>query len=118
MQSSEPQSFIVFSTLIQEANGQIGAFGLTEPDAGSDPASMKTTAVKKGDVYILNGSKTWISNSPVAGLFVIWAKLDGKICGFVVPRTEGLQTPKIEGKFSLRARYTATTACLRVASRA
>ena len=86
----------------------IGSFGLTEPDAGSDPNSMKTTAKKVADGYILNGTKTWISNSPVADVLIIWAKAeDGKILGFIVDKgTKGLSTPKIEGKLSLRASIT------------
>lgn len=86
----------------------IGCFGLTEPDAGSDPSGMKTHFVKKGDKYILNGSKTWITHSPISDLCVIWAREDGgDIHGFVVERSfEGLSTPKIEGKLSLRASVT------------
>lgn len=86
----------------------VGAFGLTEPNAGSDPASMETKAVKSGDKYILNGSKTWISNSPIADVFVVWAKTeDGVIRGFLLERgMAGLETPVIEGKFSLRASIT------------
>lgn len=83
----------------------IGAFGLTEPNAGSDPASMQTRARKSGNNYILNGSKTWITASPIADIFIIWAKDEANdIRGFVVERgVRGLTTPKIEGKFSLRA---------------
>ena len=83
----------------------IGAFGLTEPDHGSDPGSMKTRARKADGGYVVNGAKMWISNSPIADVFVIWAKDDeGQIRGFVLERgMEGLTTPKIEGKFSLRA---------------
>ena len=85
----------------------VGCFGLTEPDAGSDPGSMKTKAVKVDGGYVLNGAKMWITNSPIADVFVIWAKLDGVICGFVLERgMDGLSTPKIEGKFSLRASIT------------
>ncbi len=85
----------------------IGCFGLTEPDAGSDPASMRTRAEKADGGYVLTGSKMWITNSPIADICVVWAKLDGVIRGFVVERdTEGLTTPKIEGKFSLRASTT------------
>jgi glutaryl-CoA dehydrogenase len=86
----------------------IGSFGLTEPDAGSDPNSMRTTAKKVADGYILNGTKTWISNSPVADVFIVWAKdEDGKILGFIIDKgTKGLSTPKIEGKLSLRASIT------------
>ncbi|EMD82602.1 glutaryl-CoA dehydrogenase [Pacificimonas flava] len=83
----------------------IGAFGLTEPDAGSDPGSMKTRARKDGDHFVLNGAKMWITNSPIAHVFVVWAKDDeGVIRGFILERGDkGLSTPKIEGKFSLRA---------------
>jgi glutaryl-CoA dehydrogenase len=90
------------------AKGEIvGAFGLTEPNHGSDPGSMATRAVKKDGVYILNGSKTWITNSPIANVFVVWAKLDGVVRGFILERgMKGLTTPKIEGKFSLRASVT------------
>lgn len=91
------------------ASGEmIGCFGLTEPDAGSDPGSMRTRAVKTDGGYILKGSKTWISNSPVADVCVVWAKTeDGVIRGFLVERgAKGLSTPKIEGKLSLRASIT------------
>ena len=87
----------------------IGAFGLTEPNAGSDPSSMKTRAVPTADGYILNGAKMWITSSPVADIFVVWAKLKGDdgrdaIRGFIIERGDtGLSTPKIEGKFALRA---------------
>jgi len=83
----------------------IGCFGLTEPDHGSDPASMVTRATKVADGYLLNGAKSWISNSPFADLAIVWAKDDEKVIrGFVVERgTKGFSTPKIEGKFSLRA---------------
>jgi glutaryl-CoA dehydrogenase len=83
----------------------IGAFGLTEPDAGSDPGSMKTRARETADGYVLNGAKMWITNSPIADVIVVWAKCDDdKIRGFLVERGDkGLSTPKIEGKFSLRA---------------
>lgn len=86
----------------------IGCFGLTEPDHGSDPSGMKTKAVLKGDYYILNGSKNWITNSPIADLFVIWAKDDaGIIRGFLLEKNmPGLTAPKIDGKFSLRASNT------------
>jgi glutaryl-CoA dehydrogenase len=86
----------------------VGCFGLTEPDAGSDPASMRTKAVKVDGGYVLNGSKTWISNSPIADVLLIWAKDDaGDIRGFLLDRgAKGLTTPKIEGKFSLRASVT------------
>jgi len=92
------------------AGKKIGAFGLTEPNHGSDPAGMETRAKKVGNEYILNGSKTWITNSPIADVFVVWAKDEsqgGKIRGFVLERgMKGLSTPKIEGKFSLRASVT------------
>ena len=85
----------------------IGCFGLTEPDAGSDPASMRTRAEKVDGGYVLTGSKMWITNSTIADICVVWAKLDGVIRGFVIERgAEGLSTPKIEGKFSLRASTT------------
>ena len=85
----------------------VGCFGLTEPDAGSDPASMRTTARKVEGGYLLSGAKTWITNSPVADLFVVWAKLDGQIRGFVLERGwKGLEAPRIEGKFALRASAT------------
>jgi glutaryl-CoA dehydrogenase len=86
----------------------IGCFGLTEPDAGSDPASMKTRARKVDGGYRLTGSKTWITNAPVADVFVVWAKDDaGDIRGFVLEKgMSGLSAPKIEGKFSLRASIT------------
>ena len=88
----------------------IGCFGLTEPDAGSDPASMKTRAVKTENGYRISGSKMWISNSPIADVFVIWAKSehhDGKIKGFILEKgTKGLNAPRIEGKLSLRASVT------------
>jgi len=86
----------------------IGCFGLTEPDAGSDPSSMKTKAKSVDGGFILNGSKTWITNSPIADVLVIWAKDDnGVLRGFIVERDfNGLSTPKLEGKFSLRASET------------
>ena len=85
----------------------IGCFGLTEPDHGSDPGSMVTRAMKDGTGYRLNGAKMWITNSPIAHLAVVWAKLDGKIRGFLVERgAKGFSTPRIEGKFSLRASVT------------
>ena len=88
------------------ASGEwIGSFGLTEPDAGSDPGSMKTNARKTANGYVLNGAKMWITSSPFADVMVVWAKTeDGKIRGFIVERGDkGLSTPKIEGKFALRA---------------
>lgn len=93
------------------ASGEyIGCFGLTEPDAGSDPNSMRTRAVKTDNGYRLIGSKMWISNSPIADVFVVWAKSEAhgnKIRGFVLEKgMEGLSAPKIEGKLSLRASIT------------
>lgn len=93
------------------ASGEwIGCFGLTEPDAGSDPGGMKTRAVKTDGGYRISGSKTWISNAPIADVFVIWAKSDahgGAIRGFVLEKgMKGLTAPKIEGKLSLRASIT------------
>ena len=92
------------------AGTSIGCFGLTEPDAGSDPAGMKTTAQKVDGGYVLNGAKMWISNSPIADVFVVWAKSDahdGQIKGFILEKgMKGLSAPKIEGKLSLRASVT------------
>ncbi|MCG7574776.1 acyl-CoA dehydrogenase [Phaeobacter sp. CNT1-3] len=93
------------------ASGEwIGCFGLTEPDAGSDPAGMKTRAVKTDGGYVLTGSKMWISNSPIADVFVVWAKSEahgGKIRGFVLEKgMKGLSAPKIGNKMSLRASIT------------
>jgi glutaryl-CoA dehydrogenase len=93
------------------ASGEwIGCFGLTEPDAGSDPGSMKTRATKVQGGYLLNGTKMWISNAPFADVFVVWAKSEehgGKIRGFVLDKgMKGLSAPKIEGKLSLRASTT------------
>jgi glutaryl-CoA dehydrogenase len=93
------------------ASGEyIGCFGLTEPDAGSDPAGMRTNAKKADGGFILNGSKTWISNAPIADVFVIWAKSaehDDKIKGFILEKgMKGLSAPKIENKLSLRASIT------------
>ena len=88
----------------------IGCFGLTEPDAGSDPGSMRTVAKADGDGFVLNGSKTWITNSPFADVFVVWAKSEahgGRIKGFVLDKgMAGLSAPKLEGKLSLRASTT------------
>lgn len=89
----------------------IGCFGLTEPDYGSDPGGMVTRARSVDGGYVLNGAKMWISNSPIADVFVIWAKLDGQkaesIRGFILEKgMKGLSAPKIEGKFSLRASAT------------
>ena len=95
--------------LPQMAKGElIGCFGLTEPDAGSDPGAMKTNAKKVDGGYNLNGSKTWITNSPIADVLIIWAKDEqGILRGFIVDRgVDGLNTPKLEGKFSLRASIT------------
>lgn len=93
------------------ASGEwIGCFGLTEPDAGSDPAGMKTVAKKTDGGYVISGSKMWISNSPIADVFVVWAKSEahgGKIRGFVLDKgMKGLSAPKIGGKLSLRASIT------------
>ncbi len=93
------------------ASGEyIGCFGLTEPDAGSDPAGMKTVARKTANGYVLNGAKMWISNAPIADVFVIWAKSEahgGKIRGFVLEKgMKGLSAPKVGGKLSLRASVT------------
>ncbi len=93
------------------ASGEwIGCFGLTEPDAGSDPGGMKTRATKVDGGYVLNGTKMWISNAPIADVFVVWAKSDahdGKIRGFVLEKgMKGLSAPKIGGKLSLRASIT------------
>ncbi|MDR6116505.1 MULTISPECIES: acyl-CoA dehydrogenase [unclassified Sphingomonas] len=93
------------------ASGEwIGCFGLTEPDAGSDPGGMRTTAKKVDGGYVLSGAKTWISNSPIADVFVIWAKSDahgGAIRGFVLEKgMKGLSAPKIDNKLSLRASIT------------
>jgi len=88
----------------------IGCFGLTEPDAGSDPGSMKTTATKVEGGYLLSGSKMWISNSPIADVFVVWAKSkehENAIKGFILEKgMNGLSAPKIKGKLSLRASIT------------
>jgi glutaryl-CoA dehydrogenase len=85
----------------------VGCFGLTEPDGGSDPASMRTNAKKVDGGYVLNGAKMWITNSPISDVCLVWAKLDGDIRGFLVDRgSEGLTTPKIQGKLSLRASIT------------
>ena len=86
----------------------VGCFGLTEPDAGSDPASMRTRAKTVDGGFLLNGSKTWITNAPIADTLVVWAKDDaGDIRGFILERgMKGLDQPKIEGKFSLRCSIT------------
>ena len=90
------------------ASGEwVGCFGLTEPDHGSDPGSMVTRAEAADGGYVLNGAKTWITNSPIADIVLVWAKLNGVIRGFVVERGfSGLSTPKIVGKMSLRASVT------------
>jgi glutaryl-CoA dehydrogenase len=90
------------------ASGElVGCFGLTEPDAGSDPGSMKTTATIVDGGFRLKGAKMWITNSPIADVAIVWAKLEGVIRGFILEREmEGFSTPKIEGKFSLRASVT------------
>jgi glutaryl-CoA dehydrogenase len=86
----------------------VGCFGLTEPDAGSDPGGMKTVAKRSSAGFVLSGSKMWITNSPIADIAVVWAKLDGdEIRGFIVERgAKGFSTPPIEGKMSLRASVT------------
>ncbi len=94
----------------------IGCFGLTEPDSGSDPSSMQTRAKKDGDDYILNGTKMWITSSPIAHLALVWAKVDDggpeSIRGFVVERgMDGFETPTIHGKMSLRASVTGEIVC-------
>ncbi|MCX6057109.1 MAG: acyl-CoA dehydrogenase [Chloroflexi bacterium] len=90
------------------ASGEtIGCFGLTEPDHGSDPGSMQTRAKKVDGGWILQGNKMWITNSPIADVFIVWAKADGEIRGFILDKgMKGLSAPKIEGKFSLRASVT------------
>jgi glutaryl-CoA dehydrogenase len=90
------------------ASGEwVGCFGLTEPNSGSDPASMTTHAKRVDGGYRLTGNKMWITNSPIADVFVVWGKLEGKIRGFVLEKgMQGLSAPKIEGKFSLRASIT------------
>lgn len=90
------------------ASGEwVGCFGLTEPNSGSDPASMSTRAERVDGGFRVTGNKMWITNSPIADVFVVWGKLDGKVRGFVLEKgMEGLSAPKIEGKFSLRASIT------------
>ena len=90
------------------ASGEIvGCFGLTEPNHGSDPGSMETRAKKVDGGWILQGNKMWITNSPIADVFIVWAKADGEIRGFILDKgMKGLSAPKIEGKFSLRASVT------------
>ncbi len=103
---SEEQRQKYLPTLI--SGDHIGSFGLTEPDSGSDPASMRTRATKVEGGYCLHGSKMWITNSPLAHIMVVWAKCDDeKIRGFILERgMDGLTTPKIDGKMSLRASIT------------
>ncbi len=85
----------------------IGCFGLTEPDHGSDPAGMETKAVEDGDSYVINGAKMWITNGTIADLAIVWAKLDGKIRGFIVEKGDkGFTAPEMKGKHSLRASIT------------
>jgi glutaryl-CoA dehydrogenase len=85
----------------------VGCFGLTEPNSGSDPASMSTSAEKIEGGYRLTGNKMWITNSPIADVFVVWAKLDGVVRGFILEKgMNGLSAPKINGKFSLRTSIT------------
>jgi glutaryl-CoA dehydrogenase len=99
---------LVWVFIANSASGDlVGAFGLTEPDAGSDPDSMRSTAVEQDGHYVLNGSKTWISNSPIADVFIVWAKLNGEIRGFILEKGfKGLSCPKINGKLALRASVT------------
>ena len=85
----------------------VGCFGLTEPDAGSNPDAMRTIAVRDGNHFVLSGTKTWISNAPIADVLIVWAKLDGKVHGFILDREmDGISTPKIDGKLSLRTSVT------------
>ena len=95
-----------------QSGDALGCFGLTEPDHGSDPGSMKTRAVKKGQEYVLNGTKLWITNGSVADVAVVWAKgEDGEIGGYLVERgTPGFSTLDIHGKFSMRASITSELA--------
>jgi glutaryl-CoA dehydrogenase len=90
------------------ASGElVGCFGLTEPNHGSDPGSMETRAKKVDGGYIVHGNKMWITNSPIADVFIVWGKLEGEIRGFILEKgMKGLSAPKIEGKFSLRASST------------
>lgn len=103
---SENQKEIYLPSLA--AGKKIGCFGLTEPDAGSDPGSMKTTAKKVSDGFKLNGSKTWITNAPIADIFIIWAKDEDEVLrGFILEKNmKGLETQIIKGKFALRASVT------------
>jgi glutaryl-CoA dehydrogenase len=89
------------------AGEKIGCFGLTEPDHGSDPGSMSTRAVKKGDRWVLNGAKSWITNGTIADVSVVWAKVEGRVRGFLVEKgTDGFSAPEIRHKMSLRASVT------------
>jgi len=90
------------------ASGEwVGAFGLTEPDSGSDPGSLQSKAQRSKTGFVLSGRKSWITHAPVADVLLVWAKLDGRVRGFILERGDrGLSTPKIEGKFSLRASAT------------
>lgn len=86
---------------------KIGCFGLTEPDHGSDPGGMSTRAVKKGNSYVLSGAKSWITNGTIADIAVVWAKLEGEVCGFLVEKgTRGFSAPEIKHKMALRASIT------------
>ena len=102
------------------ATGEVlGCFGLTEPDAGSDPASMRTRAKRDGDDWVLNGGKMWITNGTLAGVAVVWAQTDDGIRGFVVPTdTPGFTATKIARKLSLRASVTAELSSTTCGSRA
>lgn len=90
------------------AGTKIGCFGLTEPNSGSDAGGMESRAIKKDNYYVLNGTKTWISNSPLADVFIVWAKdQNGDVRGFILEKgMKGLSAPKIEGKLSLKASIT------------
>ncbi len=89
------------------AGGKIGCFGLTEPDYGSNPGGMKTRAEKKGNTFVLNGAKMWITNGTIADVAVVWAKVDGVVRGFLVEKgTPGFKAPEMTGKHSLRASVT------------
>ena len=95
---------------------KVGCFGLTEPDYGSDPGGMRTRAERADGGYVLTGTKTWITLSPIADVFVVWGKLDGRIRGFILEKgMAGLSAPKIEGKFSLRTSPTGEVVMDRVA---